>query len=117
SQAFGTSPGGKHGPHVLLRVTDTGTGIPPAVRDRIFEPFFTTKELGKGTGLGLDTVHAIIKSHGGFMTVESEVGQGTTFTVHLPADAALHASSSLHPFAQIDLPRGNNELVLVVDDE
>ena len=103
-------------PHVLLQITDTGHGIPPDVRDRIFEPFFTTKALGQGTGLGLATVHAIVQSHGGFLIVESEVGQGTTFKVYLPADPALQAATTRHPFPTA-LPRGRGELALVVDDE
>ena len=85
--------------YVLFEVTDTGHGIPPDIRDRVFEPFFTTKELGKGAGLGLSTAMSIIKSHGGFILVESEPGKGSTFQVHLPAmskadlDKALAAGS------------------------
>jgi CheY-like chemotaxis protein len=103
-------------PPVLLQITDTGHGIPPDVRDRIFEPFFTTKALGQGTGLGLATVHAIVQSHGGFLSVESEVGRGTTFKVYLPADPALQATTTRQPFPTA-LPRGRGELALVVDDE
>ena len=117
AQYAGTSHEAKPGPHVLIKVTDTGMGIPPAVRDRIFEPFFTTKEVGKGTGIGLATVHAIVKSHGGFVTVDSEVGHGTTFVIHLPADPSLRSNVTQSPFAPVDLPKGNGELVLVVDDE
>ena len=111
-----TRPEAKAGPYSLLRVTDTGEGIPPEIRERIFEPFFTTKEVGKGTGLGLATVHAIVKSHGGFVTVESEVGFGTTFKVYLPAKPAQLAAETARP-KPADPPRGRNELVLVVDDE
>ncbi|HEX4119384.1 MAG TPA: ATP-binding protein [Verrucomicrobiae bacterium] len=75
----------KNGPHVVLSVTDTGHGMPAEVLKNIFEPFFTTKEAGKGTGLGLSTVFGIIKTHGGFVTVSSEVDKGTTFRVYLPA--------------------------------
>jgi len=73
------------GPHVMIEVSDTGHGIEPHVLQKIFEPFFTTKEPGKGTGLGLSTVQGIVKSHGGFLDVVSEVGKGTTFIVFLPA--------------------------------
>ncbi len=75
-------------PFVVLTVTDTGKGIPPELRTRIFEPFFTTKDVGKGTGLGLSISYDIVKKHGGEISVESEVGVGTTFTVRLPINAA-----------------------------
>ena len=75
----------KPGPYVLFEVTDTGLGIPPEIRGRIFEPFFTTKKLGKGTGLGLSTTLSIVKSHDGFIEMNSEVGKGSTFQVYLPA--------------------------------
>ena len=70
---------------MVLRVTDTGEGMSPETMDKIFDPFFTTKEVGKGTGLGLATVIGIVKSHGGFLTVQSEIGVGTSFRVFLPA--------------------------------
>jgi PAS domain S-box-containing protein len=116
AQYAGTSQGAKAGRYVLLRVTDTGQGIPPEVREHIFEPFFTTKEPGKGTGIGLATVHTVVKSHSGFIKVESEFGRGTTFKIYLPADPAHLATESAHPFPPA-LPRGRDELVLVVDDE
>jgi PAS domain S-box-containing protein len=115
-QFAGMNREAKPGPHVLLQVTDTGIGISPEARARIFEPFFTTKELGKGTGIGLTTVHTIVKSHGGFLNVESEVGKGTTFKVYLPADPA-HRPAEAVPAVVANLPRGRDELVLVIDDE
>ncbi|NEP11916.1 MAG: response regulator [Symploca sp. SIO2C1] len=101
------------GLYIMITVADTGTGIPPEILDRIFEPFFTTKELGQGTGLGLSTVMAIIKSHGGFVNVYSELGQGTKFKVYLPALEAIDTQ----PVEELELPIGQRELVLVVDDE
>jgi CheY-like chemotaxis protein len=101
---------------VLIRVEDTGVGMTPAIVDRIFEPFFTTKETGKGTGLGLSTAHVIVKNHGGFIHVYSEVGKGTRFRVYLPAEVS-EADSTREALERSPLPRGNGEVVLVVDDE
>ncbi len=103
------------GQHIVITVTDTGSGIAPEHVARIFEPFFTTKAVGEGTGLGLSTVHAIVKSHAGFITVQSTLGKGTSFRVCLPADPALRTQSE-HPFVA-NIPRGHGELILVVDDE
>ena len=116
AQYASTSPEAKAGLFVLLQVTDTGRGIPPKIRDRIFEPFFTTKEIGKGTGLGLATVHAVVKGHGGFVSLYSEVGMGTTFKIYLPAEPARRTADAVPP-TPAELPRGRDELVLVVDDE
>jgi PAS domain S-box-containing protein len=104
------------GPHVVVTVEDTGTGIPIEIRDRICEPFFTTKQVGQGTGLGLSTTLAIVRSHGGFITLASEVGKGTVFKVHLPASPVETAPDET-VVEQQRVPRGNGELVLVVDDE
>jgi nitrogen-specific signal transduction histidine kinase/CheY-like chemotaxis protein len=105
----------KPGPYVLLQVEDSGAGIPAEIIAQIFDPFFTTKEVGKGTGLGLATTLGIVKSHRGFILVQSELGQGTTFKVHFPAQTE-GAAESVAPIAA-ELPRGNGEIILVVDDE
>ena len=107
-------PAAKPGPFVRLTIADTGEGISRENLGRIFEPFFTTKEVGKGTGLGLSTVLGIVKSHGGFVTVYSEPGLGTTFNIHLPAIAGAVttvAGAATRPQS------GQRELILVVDDE
>jgi PAS domain S-box-containing protein len=84
------------GDHAEISVQDTGSGIPPEVRDRMFEAFFTTKEVGKGTGLGLSIITNIVKTHHGKIDVQSEVGKGTTFTIQLPLSAdTLHQKTSL----------------------
>jgi hypothetical protein len=116
AQFAATSQVATPGTYVLIEVSDTGCGIPREIRDRIFEPFFTTKEVGKGTGLGLSTAHTVVKNHGGFLTVESEVGQGTTFKAYIPAEIALRTGDTSNP-QQRELPRGHDELVLVIDDE
>jgi PAS domain S-box-containing protein len=107
--------GAKAGPYVLFEVKDTGMGIPRQIIDQIFDPFFTTKEVGLGTGLGLSTVVGIVKGHGGFLTVESDIGKGTSFKVYLPA--RIDALTSVKESEPIALPRANGELILVVDDE
>jgi two-component system, cell cycle sensor histidine kinase and response regulator CckA len=104
----------QEGHYIAITIADTGTGIAPEVVDRMFEPFFTTKELGKGTGLGLSTVLTIVKQHGGFVTVYSELNKGTNFTVYLPALADSIAPQSAENLDDLD---GNRELILVVDDE
>jgi PAS domain S-box-containing protein len=104
------------GEYAVLRVTDTGVGIPPEHLPRIFEPFFTTKEVGKGTGLGLATVYGVAKQHGGTVRVRSRVGQGTTFEILLPlrpAEVGLKAEEVK------ERPKllGGSETVLVVEDD
>ena len=105
------------GTFVCLSVADDGCGIPPENLTRIFEPYFTTKELGRGTGLGLATVHGIAQQHGGWVEVDSEVGRGTVFRVffHTGADGAVAARGEPAPRAP-HLPRGT-ETILVVEDE
>jgi signal transduction histidine kinase/CheY-like chemotaxis protein len=102
------------GPHVLLSVTDTGVGMPAAVRARLFEPYFTTKPPGRGTGLGLSTVYGIVRQSDGHVTVSSEVGQGSTFRVLLPlseADAAPDVDAAVQK-----LPGGAEHILLIEDD-
>ena len=103
----------KVGPYVMITVSDTGTGMAPEIMERIFNPFFTTKEIDRGTGLGLSTVLGIIKSHGGFIDVASEVGQGSQFKVFLPVVEA----TQTEVVNSQELPRGNGEMILLVDDE
>jgi CheY-like chemotaxis protein len=98
---------------VQLTISDTGIGMDQATLAHIFDPFFTTKELGRGTGLGLASVYGIIKGHDGYIDVESEKGQGTTFTIFLPATHRAVADSN---DAAAEFIRGNGTL-LVVDDE
>jgi two-component system cell cycle sensor histidine kinase/response regulator CckA len=115
--------------YVLVEVSDTGTGMPPEIVDKIFEPFFSTKEVGKGTGLGLSTVYGIVKQTGGFVYVDSEPGEGTTFRIFLPrhhpaeevqSDAATANGTAREPSAEAK-PRadltGQGTILLVEDEE
>ena len=101
------------GDYIVVTVEDTGTGITLETLEKIFEPFFTTKEQGFGTGLGLSTTIGIIKSHGGFINVYSEVGKGTQFKVYL---LAVYTEEIVQD-QKLEIKRGNGELILLVDDE
>ena len=109
------NPDAGTGRHVCLSFTDTGCGIPPENLPRIFEPFFTTKELDRGTGLGLATVYGIVKQHQGWIEVNSQVDQGTTFQIYLPATAEKPGALSQSPNEQRVI--GGTETLLVVEDE
>ncbi len=104
------------GRYVVFTVADTGNGIPESLREKIYDPFFTTKSQGQGTGLGLATTLGIIRSHGGFITLESEVNRGTTFKIYVPASEAAPSRSS-GPVKSLAELRGRGELILAVDDE
>ncbi|MEJ2641876.1 MAG: response regulator, partial [Desulfosarcinaceae bacterium] len=104
------APGGRY---VRISVTDTGSGMDKETQLRIFEPFFTTKEIGRGTGLGLASTFGIVKNHSGFITVESEVGQGSTFQIHLPATGKRVDSKR----EESEIIQSGNETILLVDDE
>jgi two-component system cell cycle sensor histidine kinase/response regulator CckA len=102
--------------YTALRVSDTGTGIPPHLLPKIFEPFFTTKEVGKGTGLGLSTVYGIVKQSGGFIFAESEPGKGTSFVIYLP----VHRAEAVKPARKGREPAGElwgTGTILLVEDE
>lgn len=106
---------GRAGLHVVLTVADTGGGIPPQHLERLFTPFFTTKDHGQSVGAGLTTVQAIARAHGGFVTVDSEVGRGSRFRLYLPATSGTPAPEKSQP--RRSFPRGNGECILLVDDE
>ena len=104
------------GSYVTLAVTDNGTGMREEVKARIFEPFFTTKEQGKGTGLGLSTCYGIVMQHGGYISVYSELDEGTTFRIYLPR---VNGMARDRPYGEVSdhLPRGGETVLLVEDEE
>ncbi len=116
--------GAQPGRYVMVAVSDTGIGMEPAVKAQIFEPFFTTKSVGRGTGLGLSTVYGIVKQHEGYITVDSELGRGSTFRIYLPQvkgavpipapspTSAARATAALS--AEL---RPGHETILLVEDE
>ncbi|HWZ93603.1 MAG TPA: PAS domain S-box protein [Opitutaceae bacterium] len=110
----GAWPGARHGSWLVIEVSDTGTGIAPDVLTHIWDPFFTTKGAEKGTGIGLSTVRGIVASHRGFVTVDTQLGRGTTFQVFLPATDENSADDQAS--SAVAAPIGQHELILVVDD-
>lgn len=109
------NPGSTPGRYILLKVTDDGCGMDPTTLDRLFEPFFTTKEKGKGTGLGLATIYGIVRQSGGFITVKSAIGRGTSFWIYLPEHVGVEPGVDEPPRREVS-PAGH-ETILVVDDE
>ena len=114
--AFPLTPG----TYVLLKVSDTGPGIPPDIIERIFDPFFTTKEEGKGSGIGLSVVHGIVQSHSGHIRVTSTQGEGTSFEVYLPvhrSDTPLQETPTRSPVEERPVATGTERILLVDDNK
>ena len=103
------------GKYVKMTVSDTGSGIPPEIISKIFDPFFTTKEVGKGTGLGLSMVYGIVQNHKGYVFVESQVNEGTRFTIYLPASGK--STKTVGRRDEVEPMAENGRTILVVDDE
>jgi PAS domain S-box-containing protein len=114
--AAAAMPDARPGKFCCLVVKDTGVGMSPDVLQHLFEPFFTTKEVGKGTGLGLASLHGIVHQHQGWVTVASSVGAGTTFRIFLPVSTKVVRGASASPFAAAPMP-GGSETILLVEDE
>jgi PAS domain S-box-containing protein len=106
----------RRGPHILLSVTDTGSGMSPETQSHLFEPFFTTKELGKGTGLGLATVYGIVKQSGGDIWVTSEIGRGSTFEIYLPRVDG-EPEMAERELTRVRPKKGNETILLAEDAE
>ena len=104
------------GDHVTMSVTDTGTGMEPAVVERVFEPFFTTKPVGKGTGLGLSQIFALVRQLGGGIAIDTEVGSGTTVTLYLPRDTATPIALAPEPAAAAAIESATLDILVVEDD-
>ena len=115
SQFASIYPQVKPGPYVKFTISDTGTGMSAETMDRIFDPFFSTKELCDGTGLGLSTTHGIVQSMGGFISVVSEINNGSTFNIYIPAEASTSIIQQT-PEIKANHPIGDGELILLVDD-
>jgi CheY-like chemotaxis protein len=109
-----TNPEGNPGDFIIITVSDTGAGIPLAIRDKVFEPFFTTKELGKGTGLGLSMVYGFVKQSGGHVKIDSEEGRGTTLSLYLPR--SIQAAARPNAPAASEPQRGSGTILVVEDD-
>jgi two-component system cell cycle sensor histidine kinase/response regulator CckA len=108
-------PYARQGSYVLLVVSDTGVGMDAATREHVFEPFFTTKDVGKGTGLGLSTVYGVVKQHGGFILLDSEIGKGTAFRIYLPAGSG--AAEAPEQKSNEQTPRGTETILVAEDNE
>jgi signal transduction histidine kinase/CheY-like chemotaxis protein len=104
------------GKYVAITLSDTGSGMPPAVLSRVFEPFFTTKEVGKGSGLGLSQVYGFARQSGGHITIESEVDRGTAVRLYLPWTEPVHASGAKLAETVEPLPPGRTKILIVEDD-
>src|SRR3984957_17617268 len=109
-------PGSQTGHHVILAVSDNGCGIEENIKSKIFEPFFTTKGIGQGTGLGLSTVYGIATQSKGSISVDSEVGKGTKFTIYFPRIAA-EAEQLVQPAEVDDVISGSETILLGEDDD
>lgn len=118
-KAYAVSHPGSHvGPHVMIVISDTGTGIPKEILPRIYDPFFTTKPQGKGTGLGLSIVFGIVKDHGGHISCYTEPGKGTTFSIYLPAQESQNSEATMACEAKKSpTTSGEGKTVLVAEDE